>query len=112
MWWVHVYWWLEANNLWKAAVAWSVGLALNSVWAVRLFMRNRKRHADLMDKLDTATPGGLGEIKRLLEGEEDPDDNGSDPGTVDDHRRNTGHSAGVWPDIMHMRGGDSGAGHR
>jgi hypothetical protein len=112
---VHVWWWLQENNLLKAVVAWSVGLLLNSVWAVRLFVRNRKHQKEMLDRLDTQTPGGLGEIKRLLQGEQDPDDNGSDPNDADDHRRANipGHSSAVWPDIMHgMKGGDSGAGHR
>lgn len=118
MFWVHIWWWLQDNNLVKAVVAWSVGLVLNSVWAVRVWMQKQKRdkeaHAALMDRLDTTTPGGLGEIKRLMrDDEQDPDDNGSDLNS-DEKRKatTTGHSAAMWPDIMHgVKGGGSGAGH-
>lgn len=114
---VHVWWWLQENNLLKAVVAWSVGLALNSVWAVRLWTKKKREdrlhRAELMDKLDTGTPGGLGEIKRLISQEQDPnDDNGSDPGPNDSPRKSAPRSSGSWPDIMHdVKGGGSSAGH-
>lgn len=117
--WVHIYWWLEANNLWKACVAWGVGLTLNAAWAIRLWIKkqreDKKRHDDLVNLLDTETPGGLGELKRIIQEEqEDPDDNGTD---VDDAERRKGHGSGHAPehgiDIMHgVKGGDAGAGHR
>lgn len=114
---VHVWWWLQANNLIKAVVAWSVGLALNSVWAVRLWTKkkheDRLHRAELMDSLNTDTPGGLGEIKRLITAsEKDPnDDNGSDPDPGDSPRKSVPHSSGSWPDIMRdVKGGGSSAG--
>jgi hypothetical protein len=116
VWWIHTYWWLENNNLWKACVAWGVGLTLNATWAVRIWLKQQKHNRNVLDKLDTETPGGLGEIKRMINGERDPDDNGTDPN--DDDRRqvhapehNVGHTSLL--DNIHVpKGGGSGAGHR
>ena len=122
MWWIHTYWWLENNNLWKASVAWGVGLVLNAAWAIRVWARqqrlNREKHEAVMDALDVNTPGGLGDIKKIIKQEQDdtdPDDNGTDQN--DNERRNIhgpGHSPGHSSllDNIHVPKGGSGAGHR
>ncbi len=98
--WIHAWWWLENNNFWKSTVAWSVGLLLNSAWAVRLWLLDRRvkkqRHDQLLDKLDVTTPGGIADLAKIIRGEEveEPDDNGSDP-PVRQHKRggpDSGHS--------------------
>lgn len=117
MFWVHIYWWLENNNLWKAVVAWSVGLSLNAAWAIRVWIKQKQHNKAVLDKLDTETPGGLGEIKKMIRGEDDPDDNGSDPLDGGDERRQqhapgreAGHSSLL--DNIHVPKGGGSAGHR
>jgi hypothetical protein len=64
------YRWAVINSLWKDVLAVIVAIVLNSVWAVRLWLKSRhldrKRHAELLDKLDASTPGGLGDIAQAL----------------------------------------------
>lgn len=115
--WVHIYWWLENNNLWKACVAWGVGLTLNASWAVRLWIKQqreaKRKHEALMDQLNTETPGGLGELKRMLEeSQEDPDDNGTDPNDDDRRQHQASHEAGHFLDTIHTPKGGGSAGHR
>lgn len=118
MWWIHIYWWLESNNLWKACVAWSVGLLLNAAWAIRLWIRQKheaaERHKAVMNALDTETPGGLGEIKKIIRGADDGDDNGSDPNDSDNHRKDHGipEHTGHFLDNIHVPKGGGSAGHR
>lgn len=109
MWIVSAYQWLESNNLWKATVAWSVGLALNSLWAIRAWKRHHKRtrqvQAELLDKLDVNTPGGIADLASLLRSidtPDDPDDNGNGHGGfhVEGSREGPGG-----------RGGGGSAGH-
>lgn len=106
--WLHTYWWLEGNNLWKAVVAFWVTLLLSAVVGLVLrpwqaFKRNREIQEKIADHLDTSTPGGITEliqaVKALntdspgglsdvvealyalasdLENGDAPDDNGSD----------------------------------
>lgn len=66
-----------------------------------------------MDKLDPGTPGGLGEIKKIIQGDDDgteaPDDNGSDA----ERRHDMLHHTGVKEvhSIIPPMHGDGSAGH-
>ena len=115
MWLVHVYWWLEANNLWKAAVAWSVGLLLNSLWAVQAWQRHRKRsrqqQAELLDKLDVNTPGGIADLARIMRRDTEPDDNGTD-GSQDWRKQDRFGHGEAGREGPAIRGGSGSAGHR
>lgn len=84
------YEWLEANNLWKATLAFFVTLLLGigitaAMRPWRAWKHHREMQEKIADRLDTSTPGGMADvvnaIQRLLteldEGEA-PDDNGSD----------------------------------
>ncbi len=120
MWAVHVYWWLEGNNLWKAAVAFFVTLILGVALTAfmrpwRAWKRHKNTQEKIADMLDTSTPGGLTDVvtavhrmhSRLEEGDA-PDDNGSD----DEFKlfgvphKNGGH--GSIPNPMHGGGGGHG----
>jgi len=133
VWWVHIYWWLEANNLYKATVAFWVTLILGAIAGVvlrpwRAWKRHRETQEKIADRLDTSTPGGLSDLMDALHGVLDdtddgdpPDDNGTDSedelerrkkghgsshaGT--DHQDHTEHS--IIPNPIH---GGGSAGHR
>jgi hypothetical protein len=64
------YRWAVVNNLWRDVLTWVTGIVLNAAWAVRVWVRARRaarvRHAELLDRLDPETPGGIGEIARTL----------------------------------------------
>jgi hypothetical protein len=69
--WFGVWHWLILHNLWQSVISWAVFTALNGFWALRLWKKHRHAQADIQDKLDTDTPGGLGEIAKLLKDKED-----------------------------------------
>lgn len=134
MWLVHVWWWLEANNFWKAQVAFWVTMILGTIVGLclrpwRAWKAHRRTQEQIADRLDTSTPGGLSDLVNVLhellheaqdEGEV-PDDNGTDsrdirkkphgskvvepPGS---HIELPGTHGGVIPDIH----GGSSASHR
>lgn len=130
-WVLHAYWWLEANNLFKAAVAFWVTLFLGvALTALMRPWRAWKTHRDtqekIADRLDTSTPGGLSDLIHALrritddltEGEA-PDDNGTDA-ALKRRASHSGHageprppgipgSGSVIPGIHH---GGGSAGHR
>jgi hypothetical protein len=116
LWWIHCYWWLENNNLWKSVVSWGTGLLLNAVWAIRLWVaskhRQKEQHAQILDGLDVHTPGGLGELLRLIKGGEaegdDPDPHVQQSARDDDDRKP--HSP-LGHGILGPRAGGSGGSH-
>jgi hypothetical protein len=64
--------WLVANNLWRDVIQLSVASIFGFFLARIPWKRQQKvqaqSQAELMDKLDAKTPGGLGEIATLLQG--------------------------------------------
>jgi len=102
VWLVHAYWWLENNNLWKAAVAFFVTLFLGiAVGAAmrpwRAFQKHRALQEKIADRLDTGTPGGLSDLVDALhsllgdlEEGDAPDDNGTDI-DGEDRKKRGGH---------------------
>lgn len=92
--WMAVYHWLELQGLYRSVVGGVVGfmLARTLGWRPRKHAQDQAR---LIDQLDTTTPGGLGELTRLLEALLGPDDEpeaaegGDDDG--DPGQRKRGH---------------------
>ena len=130
VWVVHSYQWLEANNLWKATVAFVVTLLLGvTLGAVmrpwRAWKTHRETQEKIADRLDTSTPGGLSDLISALRGVLDdldegeaPDDNGSDyqrrkkgvHGKAEPEREHETEPKNV-PYVYHQHGGGN-ASHR
>lgn len=130
-WWFGTYQWLEANNMWKSAVAFGVTLVLGALLSlvvrpVRRWREHKMLQQKIADRLDDTTPGGITaliEAVHKLTGDlkdgETPDDNGSDPAEheidADDNRKHFPlHSGRIEPGhnvIPDARGGSS-ASHR
>lgn len=127
-WWIGVYQWLEQNNLWKAAIAFGVTLALGIALTAAMrpwqaWKKHRATQEKIADRLDTSTPGGLADLVKALQDVltsldkgEMPDDNGS--GAIRKRDHHGGHAEseprppgmhGVVPNVHH---GGGSAGHR
>ena len=71
--------WLVIEGLNKDLVAASVGAAVAHAIAWRPLRALRKRQERIADLLDTKTPGGLGDVARVMQGQPaEPDSSSSE----------------------------------
>lgn len=54
-----VYQWLLSQNIYKAVVAWAVGIILGAVFVQRPWRKHREAQETISDQLNADTPGGL-----------------------------------------------------
>jgi hypothetical protein len=66
--WVHhVFHWLQVNGFWTACIAWSVFGILTAAAAWRPWHRHAKVQAEIADRLNTKTPGGLTDLVKAVD---------------------------------------------
>lgn len=67
MWFMHVCHWLQVNGFWTAFIAWNVFGLLTAAVAWRPWRRSRKVQAEIADRLNTKTPGGLTDLVKAVD---------------------------------------------
>jgi hypothetical protein len=63
----HACHWLQINGLWAAVISWFVFTGLTALLVTRPYLKHKRVQADIADRLNARTPGGLHDIALLLE---------------------------------------------